>query len=83
MLKNIILLEVLVMFKLMDNVEFENLSFDDKKQYLIDVIENMDDNMVKRMHEELDSVGAFDMNPNSSEFKEALKKLANKYEDEV
>lgn len=71
------------MFKLMDNVEFENLSFDDKKQYLIDVIGKMDGDIVKLMHEELDSVGAFDMNPNSLEFEEAMKLLIKRHEDEA
>lgn len=70
------------MLKLMDDVEFENLSFDDKKQYLINVIKKMDDNIVKGMYEELDSVGVFDMNPNSLEFEEAMKLLIKKYEDE-
>lgn len=70
------------MLKFMDDMEFENLSFDDKKQYLIDIIGKMDGDIVKLMHEELESVGAFDMNPNSLEFEEAMKLLIKKYEDE-
>lgn len=70
------------MLKLMDDMEFENLSFDDKKIYLIDVIGKMDGDIVKLMHEELESVGIFDMNPDSLEFEEAIKLLIKKYEDE-
>ncbi len=63
--------------------EFDKLSLEGKKQYLIDIVNNLDDNDVKRVHDELDSVGLFNLNPNSVEFKEALEKLANKYEDEA
>lgn len=63
--------------------EFDKLSLESKKQYLIDIVNNLDDNDVKRVHDELDSVGLFNLNPNSVEFKEALEKLANKYEDEA
>lgn len=61
------------MFDIIEDEVFDKMNFEEKKQYIIDIVKSLPEYEVKLLHDKLEEAGVFDSMNNPEKMEEVLK----------